>query len=601
LGKLFRRLRVRTRRIVRRILRQRDSAARVARGVAGGFFAAAFPLPGLQIPLSLLAAWILRGNKVVSIFPQFISNAGTMLPLAILQYHLGSWFWPAQTADATESLLAAAMRWDWACPWESLRQVFSALGALGANALGPLTVGVLLSGLAMSLLSYPLTIIAVRTWHARRRSRLAKGRRAPALPPLALPGTREPELTCEEALRRYTRFPGQFLRAESVKLLVDGRQAFPEMLAAVDSSRHAVDMETYILRADRTGTLFQQALIRAASRGVRVRLLYDFVGGRGLPGDFLRPMIQAGVSIGVYNPPLFRRPLWSMNHRDHRKVLTVDGRVSFTGGLNIADDYAAPENGGAGWRDTHARLDGAEIATELRGLFEYAWARATPYEDTLSLRARLLSGVRRRLPRSLRPSWMGRRRPAPVPCEAPGVPVKIIGNEEFLYRRRIHRAYMYAINHAQRYILIENAYFIPGRNFRRALRRAARRGVRVAVTVARHSDVAIAAYASRNLYSDLLASGVRLLEWPEGMMHAKTAVVDGAWAIVGSYNFDHRSLVHQLEAVAVVADPAFARELADQMLRDMAKCDEVTLEEHESRPWTRMLLESAAYLLRHWL
>jgi 4-diphosphocytidyl-2-C-methyl-D-erythritol kinase len=127
--------------------------------------------------LSLLAAWILRGNKVVSIFPQFISNAGTMLPLAILQYRLGSWFWPAQTADATESLLAAAMRWDWASPWESLRQVFSSLGALGANALGPLTVGVLLSGLAMSLLSYPLTIIAVRTWHARRRSRrLAKGR-----------------------------------------------------------------------------------------------------------------------------------------------------------------------------------------------------------------------------------------------------------------------------------------------------------------------------------------------------------------------------------------------------------------------------------------
>jgi cardiolipin synthase len=92
-----------------------------------------------------------------------------------------------------------------------------------------------------------------------------------------------------------------------------------------------------------------------------------------------------------------------------------------------------------------------------------------------------------------------------------------------------------------------------------------------------------------------------MLEWPEGMMHAKTAVVDGAWAIVGSYNFDHRSLVHQLEAVAVVADPAFAWELADQMLRDMAKCHEVTLEEHESRPWTKMLLESAAYLLRHWL
>jgi len=119
--------------------------------------------------------------------------------------------------------------------------------------------------------------------------------------------------------------------------------------------------------------------------------------------------------------------------------------------------------------------------------------------------------------------------------------------------------------------------------------------------VARHSDVAIAAYASRNLYSELLRSGVRIFEWPQGMLHAKTAAVDDAWAIVGSYNFDHRSLFHQLEAVAVAADPGFVRRLRDQTLADLARCHELTLWEHESRSWRQMLLESGAHLLRYWL
>ena len=123
----------------------------------------------------------------------------------------------------------------------------------------------------------------------------------------------------------------------------------------------------------------------------------------------------------------------------------------------------------------------------------------------------------------------------------------------------------------------------------------------VAVVLARNSDVSAAGYASRSLYSDLLTSGVRLFEWPFGMMHAKTAVIDDAWATVGSYNFDHRSLLHQLESVAVVADPAFARVLRDQTFADLAKCREITLAEHESRPWRQMLLESAAYLVRRWL
>jgi cardiolipin synthase len=210
--------------------------------------------------------------------------------------------------------------------------------------------------------------------------------------------------------------------------------------------------------------------------------------------------------------------------------------------------------------------------------------------------------MRRRLGRPLGPG--ARRRGLEVSdalWARGGVAVRIIGNREFRRRQDIRRAYLYAIQNAQRYVLIENAYFIPDRRVRRALARAAARRALVAVVLSRNSDVTTAAYASRSLYSELLASGVRLFEWPLGMMHAKTAVIDDAWATVGSYNFDHRSLLHQLESVAVVADPVFARRLRDQMFADLAKCREITLMEHESRPWRQMLLESAAYLVRRWL
>jgi len=181
------------------------------------------------------------------------------------------------------------------------------------------------------------------------------------------------------------------------------------------------------------------------------------------------------------------------------------------------------------------------------------------------------------------------------------VAVRVIGNREFERRYDIRRTYLYAMRNARRYILIENAYFIPDRRIRRALAHAAARGVLVAVAIAHNSDVTVAAYASRSLYSEILGSGVRLFEWPFGMLHAKTAVIDDAWATVGSYNFDRRSLLHQLEAVAVVADPTFACRLRDQILTDLSKCREITLLEHESRSWRTMLLESAAYSLRHWL
>ncbi|MCW8133905.1 MAG: phosphatidylserine/phosphatidylglycerophosphate/cardiolipin synthase family protein, partial [Planctomycetota bacterium] len=386
-----------------------------------------------------------------------------------------------------------------------------------------------------------------------------------------------------------------FVRAESAKLLIDGERAFPEMLGAIADAKVSVDLETYILVADGTGRRFAQALIEAARRGVQARLLIDAVGSIGLPSAFVDELLAAGVRVGIYHPLLVLRPDWAINRRDHRKILIVDRRVSFTGGLNLSDDYAPKSLGGRAWRDTHARLDGARPAAALLSLFEFAWEKAHHQEP---------GGPKHRTIRQMVGAMIsGRERVLSVTdgFAGGGVLMRVIGNREFRQRRRIRATYLHAIRQAREYILIENAFFLPDRGIRRALAKAVKRGVRVAVAVSRVSDPKIGAVAGRVLYSDLLAAGVRIFEWPEPMLHAKTAVVDGAWAVVGSYNINSRSLFHDLEAVVVLADPEFAGALRDQTLADLRRCHEVTQDEHEARPWSQMLLESASYLLRYWI
>jgi cardiolipin synthase A/B len=396
---------------------------------------------------------------------------------------------------------------------------------------------------------------------------------------------------------RYGRRDMRFVSAHAVRLLVNAGEAYPEMLAAIGCATDHVELETYTLRDDGVGRTFQQALVRASSRGVRVRLLYDWLGSLALPGRFVRELVEAGVAVSAYHPLVWRRPVWALNKRDHRKMLIVDDAVCFTGGLNIGEEYLSGSHGDPAWRDTHIRLDGPAVAREMLGLFEYAWRWATPYNKTLTRRTRIGSGIRRRM------TTVSRRRGRPVVhAGATGeIAVSIVGNELLRHRRRIHRAYLRAISGAQRYVLIENAYFIPSTPVRRALIKAVRRGVFVGVVVGAESDVPITTCAMRWLYEPLLAGGVRLFEWPVSVMHAKTAVIDDAWSIVGSYNFDHRALLHQLESVAVVADPALARHLRDQTLADIARCREVVLETHRRRPWREKAKQYFAYLVRHWL
>ncbi|MBI5243775.1 MAG: cardiolipin synthase ClsB [Elusimicrobia bacterium] len=371
----------------------------------------------------------------------------------------------------------------------------------------------------------------------------------------------------------YCEAPAEFSSGNRLTLLVDGKEAYPSMLEAIASARRSVNLETYILRSDRTGRRFAEALTEKARAGAAVRVIYDSIGSFDLAADYVSFLRNAGVQLLEYRPlaPWQRR--WGWSRRDHRKILVVDGTTAFTGGINITDDYADPSEGGGGWHDAHVRIEGP-AAYELERLFRSVWYRETGrwFQSEADFK------------------------------RAPGKSlVRVVANEEFLHRHRIRSAYLHAIHKAKRCVYIANAYFVPDSGIRRALYRALRRGVDVRVLVPSISDVPAAAYASRYLFESHLRRGLRLFAWPGPMLHAKIAVVDGVWSVVGSYNMDSRSWWHNLEANIHVVEREFSARLEVLVVRDMERSREITLPRWRLRPPSERLFEGVFHLLRYWL
>jgi cardiolipin synthase A/B len=386
-----------------------------------------------------------------------------------------------------------------------------------------------------------------------------------------------PDVPIARALPLRTPFAEMTVGAHRVALLKDGGQAFPAMLDAIASARSTICLETYILRADGMGGRFAAALSERARAGVEVNVLYD-AWGSSLPGEWLDALEASGVRTVAYHPIRFsgkrREIMGRLERRDHRKALIVDSRVGFTGGINVSDEYAAVEDGGEGWRDTHVRLEGP-AAMEMQFFFLDTWRRAggAPIDEP-------------------RYGTDGRR---------PDPRVSVVSTHQRRMRTAIRDAYLTAIRGAKQRIWITNAYFLPRIRFLRALGDAARRGVDVRVMVAGTTDVPAVLYASREIYERLLRAGVRLYEWEGSVLHAKTAVVDGRWATVGSSNLDMQSLRQNLEANAILRDTAFAAALERMFVEDMASCREISQERWSRRPVWLRAASWGAYLLRRWL
>ncbi|MBI2931875.1 MAG: cardiolipin synthase ClsB [Planctomycetes bacterium] len=365
--------------------------------------------------------------------------------------------------------------------------------------------------------------------------------------------------------------PAILRSGNGVRLLRDGAEAYPRMLETIEAARETVFLEMYTFAEDAIGRRFMRALVERAKAGVDVRVMYDALGSRGTSREFFGALRAEGVRVLEFQPLSRGFRGFRFRRRDHRKCLVVDTRVAFVGGLNISREYAAPADGGLGWRDTQIEIEGP-IVFELAGMFLELWSRER-LKDALPLRP-------------------------PPEARAGGAPMLMLSSQRFRDRWEIARHYRTAIRRAKERIWIANAYFLPSARFRRALKNAAARGVDVRLLVPGKSDFAPVLYAAQRLFAAYLKWGIRVFEWPGQMMHAKTAVIDGRWSTVGSYNIDHLSLVHNYELTAVVVDAAFGGQMEAMFERDFARCREIRPEGWGKRPWSRRLLEDFFYTFR---
>lgn len=367
---------------------------------------------------------------------------------------------------------------------------------------------------------------------------------------------------------------GHLLPGNRVDLLECGVAYFPALRDAIDAAQHEVDLQTYIFANDATGRMIAEALSRAAQRGVRVRVLVDGFGSYGLSPELVQGMRDAGVDWLVFRPELGWLTLRRHRlRRLHRKVVLIDAKVAFIGGINIIDDMDTPG--------------------QIPPRFDYAVRVQGP------ILSRIAPDVRRlwSLVRWLQQKTVWRRRPhIAITTEAAGHDeVAFLVRDNFRHRRDIEQAYMAAIAGAHESVLIANAYFLPGMRFRRALAEAAGRGVKVTLLLQGRIEYRLMHYASRALYGQLLEAGVHICEYRKSFLHAKVAVIDGFWATVGSSNIDPLSLLLAREANLVIEGRDFAQTLQQGLQSAMADGGAMVLsDDWQRRSWYRRILPNMA-------
>jgi len=366
------------------------------------------------------------------------------------------------------------------------------------------------------------------------------------------------------------------------RLLVDGPEAYAAMFDAIAHATHNVHLETYILDDDEIGLRLADHLIERRRHGVAVRVLYDGFGSRTTSDAYFERLRAAGVELRSFRPidPIANPKLWKLNNRDHRKILVVDGRVAFTGGMNISKVYASssfaagrkprtPPSTREGWRDTQLEIEGPAVA-ELQKLFLRQW------NDLASGPEETCDGC--------------------FPALAPRGSdlVRIVASRGGDARYEIYHAYLAALERARSRVWVTQAYFVPDRRMLDDLEAAARRGVDVRVLVPGISDHSVVVDASRAYYEELLEAGVRIYERSDAVVHAKTAAIDGVWSTVGSSNLNYRSFVLDDEANAVVVSRHLGRQMERLYRLDLAHAREIDPEHWRSRSLGERVLQEAS-------
>ena len=339
------------------------------------------------------------------------------------------------------------------------------------------------------------------------------------------------------------------------RLLQNGDEIFPAMLDAISRAERSINLEIYIFNRGVIATRFAAALAERARAGVQVRILVDAVGSH--LGSLETELTAAGARVHIYKP-LKIYSIDRIGNRTHRRVLTIDGRIGFSGGVGIDDRWKGDARDPSEWRDTMIEVEGPVVA-QLQHIFAQDWIHTT---------GEVLNG--------------DRQFPAIAPAGTLQAQAIAAGRADSISMSKLV-LYM-AIQAARRRIWIENAYFVPDRQIREGLAAAARRGVDVKVIVpGAHTDLPNVRLAAHYHYGDLLAAGVAIYEYRPTMMHNKVMAVDSIWSTVGSINFVNRSMTKNAEANLVVYDRGFAGQIEAMVLADLARCDVLTEAEWKKR------------------
>ena len=353
-----------------------------------------------------------------------------------------------------------------------------------------------------------------------------------------------------------------------VTLLRNGPDFFHTLFEAIRTAEHFILAEYYIIQDDDTGDAFADELIRAASRGVCVKLIYDYLGSVETASSFFGRMAKNGVELVPFNPPSFTRGLSWFDRRDHRKMTIIDGRQAFLGGLNIGDEYAGQVDPQERFYDVGFILAG-KAAHELIRIFSTTWQM----ERDETLRLPPMDDVHGQT------DGAGRAN------------VTIVASGVVHHPSHIHNTFRVSVVTASREILLVTPYFVPGPRLLRELMRAARRGVKVRILLPARSDLPIVQLLGRSFYGALLREGIEIRELECEILHAKVLLTDGNLVVTGSANLDQRSFHRNFEINLVIRDPVFGGLIRDKLLKDLDGSRLVTLANHERRGMLTRILE----------
>jgi cardiolipin synthase len=371
-------------------------------------------------------------------------------------------------------------------------------------------------------------------------------------------------------------FRHRFSFATRVELLWKGRESFQILFDAVGGAERFVCLQFYIIKDDDTGIALSELLKQKSREGTKVYILYDHFGSFGTPGNFWREMRRAGIEIRASHPFKWTTPFHYV-HRDHRKLIVIDAKKAFTGGLNIANEYSGfhLRRRSRGWRDTGILVEGP-IVNELFDTFRKSWAT---WGGGKILFQEGGEKVGRTMPEN----------------GVPALPIFVYSGKG---RKRMRSLLRYSIDHARTSILLTTAYFIPSRRLIERLERAVRRGVKVRLLVPGKSDVPAASYGGRAFFTRLLRAGIEIHAYLGEMLHAKTYLFDQCWSIVGSTNLDYQSLVYNDEGNIGILDVSFGSEMRkvfEEDLKNSVKIDEKTW---RKRPFLEKIKEHFFALFR---